>query len=167
VLDIGAGPGKFCAIGACVTKGLFIGVEQRRNLVEAAKGMIRSYALPRVKMIHANMTEIQFGKYDAFYLFNPFYENLSPSLQMDTRVVIDRWLYTNYIGHVRRELGRLPPGTRVATYWSDGEEIPDCYECVDSGCGGKLKMWIKLRTELLNACSAASVPIDSELCQCA
>ena len=32
VLDIGCGPGKFCAIGALTTKGHFTGVEQRSRL---------------------------------------------------------------------------------------------------------------------------------------
>ena len=81
VLDVGCGPGKFCAIGAASTCGQFIGVEQRRKLCRTAREMIDYHKIPRVQILHANITEVAFNCYDAFYFFNPFEENLLPLLK--------------------------------------------------------------------------------------
>ena len=154
VLDIGCGPGKFCAIGASATEGHFTGVEQRANLVQAGMEMIRTYGLQRVQLIHGNITEIPFANFDAFYLFNPFQENLLPSLRIDAEVETEPHLYDDYAGHVSRELARLPLCTRVVTYWGEGDEVPGCYECVGTACGGYMKMWIKVRDETLPSADA-------------
>ena len=37
VLDVGCGPAKFCLVGASLTQGVFIGVEQREDLVVAGQ----------------------------------------------------------------------------------------------------------------------------------
>ena len=37
ILDVGAGPGKFCIVGALTTAARFAGVEQRGGLVEQAR----------------------------------------------------------------------------------------------------------------------------------
>ena len=145
VLDIGCGPGQFCAIGATTTEGHFTGVEQREIFVRAGLQMIRSYGVPRVNLIHANVTEIPFGDFDAFYFFNPFAENLWHSSRMDLEVKIGPEIYSQYTDHVRRELSKLREGTRVVTYWSDGEEMPDGYELVGSTFCDHLKMWVKRR----------------------
>jgi len=77
VLDIGCGPGKFCLVGASLTDGRFTGVEQRSDLVAAARQAATDLALPGVNFIHGNVTAVNFADYDAFYLFNPFDENMS------------------------------------------------------------------------------------------
>jgi SAM-dependent methyltransferase len=143
VLDIGCGPGKFCAIGATTTEGHFTGVEQRESLVRAGLQMIRSYGLPRVNLIHANMTEISFADFDAFYFFNPFAENLWYTARMDFEVEVSPEIYNQYTAHVKQELSKLREGTRVVTYWSDGDEMPECYELVGATFSDHLKMWVK------------------------
>jgi SAM-dependent methyltransferase len=142
VLDIGCGPGKFCAIGAMTTPGHFTGVEQRRHLCRAARDMIKHYRIKRAQILHANVTEVAFNCFDAFYLFNPFEENLIPALKIDDDVPVYFELYDRYINHVRRELSKLRIGTRVATFWGDCDEIPTCYECVETAANGELRLWI-------------------------
>lgn len=147
VLDIGCGPGKFCAIGAAATAGHFVGVEQREHLVAAARLMLRYYGVSRVEIVHANVSGVNFRQFDAFYLFNPFEENVYPSLRIDFRVELTTGLYASYTGCVQRQLALAPPGTRVATYCGDCDEIPDCYDCLDVCFGGRLKFWIKTRRQ--------------------
>ncbi|MGZ5537478.1 MAG: class I SAM-dependent methyltransferase, partial [Chthoniobacterales bacterium] len=76
VLDIGCGPGKFCLVGASLTDSHFTGVEQRAELVAAARKGATALAVPNVEFLHANLLDIDFANYDAFYLFNPFEENM-------------------------------------------------------------------------------------------
>lgn len=149
VLDIGCGPGKFCAIGAMTTPGRFTGVEHRKHLCVTAGEMLRHYGIGRVQIIHSNVTELAFEGFDAFYLFNPFQENLMSILlsvqKIDDAVPVSFELYDRYVTHVKRELAKARPGTRVVTYWGDCDEIPHCYECVDTAFDRELKLWVKRR----------------------
>lgn len=145
VLDIGCGPGKFCAIGAMTTPGHFTGVEQRGHLCRTARKMLARYRIERASIIHANVIDLAFDRFDAFYLFNPFEENLNPTLKIDDAVPVCSELYDRYINHVHRELSRMRSGTRVVTFWGDCDEIPSCYDCVDSSFDSSLKLWVKRR----------------------
>jgi SAM-dependent methyltransferase len=143
VLDVGCGPGKFCAVGAITTAGEFIGVEQRAHLVSAAKGMLKLHHVRRVQILHANVTAIDFGGFDAFYLFNPFHENLLPGKSIDAQVELAPSLYDTYSEYVRAGLSMTPAGTRAVTYCGDHDEIPHSFSQVKSDFGGRLKFWVK------------------------
>lgn len=147
VLDIGCGPGKFCMIGAATTQGRFTGVEQRGRLVRTARDLVLRHSLKNVEIIHGNITGIDFTAYDAFYLFNPFEENVFPSLRIDFEVEIAPKLYAEYTEHVQKELTKLPAGTRVITYCGDASEIPAGYDCEKTAFDDKLKLWVKHDTE--------------------
>ncbi|MDZ4403196.1 class I SAM-dependent methyltransferase [Prosthecobacter sp.] len=143
VLDIGCGPGKFCVIGATTTKGHFTGVEQREKLARIARDMVRKHNIPRADIVHGNTQDVNFRDFDAFYLFNPFQENILPSLRIDYDVELEPQLYTDYTAHVQQQLMRMPMATRVVTYCGDCTEIPDCYACVKTAFNEKLKLWVK------------------------
>ncbi len=143
VLDIGAGAGKFCLVGAACTKGIFYGVEQRKPLVQISSDLARKYNITNVKFIHANIDQISFTDYDAFYFYNSFYENLDTSCPIDDSVIPNIDLYHTYTNYLRQELKKAPIGTRVVTYWSGWDEIPDSFEMVDTACGGFLNFWRK------------------------
>jgi SAM-dependent methyltransferase len=145
VLDIGSGPGKFCAIGAINTDGHFTGVEQRSSLFRAAERMRRLYGVSRVNFVHANISKIPFEDFDAFYLFNPFYEHLSERSRIDNKVYFEPTLYEEYSSQVRDKLAMQSIGSRVVTYWTDDEIVPDSFDCVETGWANQLKMWIKNR----------------------
>lgn len=147
VLDIGCGPGKFCAIGATTTQGHFTGVEQRRRLVKAAQDMLERNRIPRVEIIHGNITTVSFESFDAFYLFNPFEENILPMLRIDQDVEMQPQLYDDYTLHVQQQLEHKPLGTRIVTYYGSCAEVPECYTCRQTAYDGTLKLWIKTHTE--------------------
>jgi SAM-dependent methyltransferase len=145
VLDVGCGPGKFCIIGALTTAAHFTGVEQREGLASLARDAIQRLEIKSAQIVHANVTEIDFSAYDAFYLFNPFEENLFKWGQIDATVNLSRTLYDQYTNHVATELANAPLGTRVVTYGGLCEEVPLCYQCQRSAFAGMLKLWEKTR----------------------
>jgi SAM-dependent methyltransferase len=156
VLDIGSGAGKFCLVGASLTDGRFTGVEQRSDLVAAAKQAARELYLPRrslgeggwipdVQFIHGNVMGVDFADYDAFYLFNPFEENMHYGHKIDSAVRLSPALFKTYTSHVAAQLGARPIGTRVVTYAGYADDIPNCYYCESALFGDDLKLWIKQR----------------------
>lgn len=144
VLDIGAGAGKFCMIGAACTEGIFTGVEQRESLVLAAKQLTKHYKLTNISFIHSNIINISFKNYDAFYIYNPFYENISLLGTVDDEIEYKRAFYDSYSLYVNQQLSKMPIGTKLVTYFSYGKEVPDNYKIHTTAFDGKLKMWMKV-----------------------
>jgi SAM-dependent methyltransferase len=145
VLDVGCGPGKFCLVAAALTDGRFTGVEQRKDLVLAGQQAATRLRLDTVKMLHGNVTDIAFVDYDAFYLYNPFEENMSRGHKIDSAVPLSPVLFKKYNNHVAAQLGSMPIGTRVVTYAGYADEIPACYDCAATLFRDELKLWIKNR----------------------
>ena len=145
VLDIGCGPGKFCLIAAAVTDGHFTGIEQRAYLVKAAKDAALKEGLKNIEIIQGNVTDLSFSKYDAFYLYNPFEENMFEKQSIDTCVPLSADLYIKYVKYVAAALGAKPFGTLVVTYAGSALEVPSCYDCELSTFGTDLKLWVKVR----------------------
>lgn len=145
VLDIGCGPGKFCIVGALTTPGRFTGVEQRQWLCDLARTTVARTEVPNVEFVHGNIEALPFSGFDAFYLFNPFEENLETSLKIDETVHLDGELYERYTEHVGRQLALAPVGTRVATYCGACEEVPTGYECLETSIDYRLKFWEKTK----------------------
>ena len=147
VLDIGCGPGKFCIVGALTTNGKFTGVEQRQHLCDLARSIIGQANIPNAEIILGNITEIEFSNFDAFYLYNPFVENMEPACKIDTTVNLSEDLYEKYTEHVARQLALAPLGTRVATYHGICEEVPLGYTRLEPSLGQDpdLKFWEKTK----------------------
>ncbi|MFD2915664.1 methyltransferase domain-containing protein [Psychroserpens luteus] len=143
VLDIGSGAGKFCLIGASTTKGRFYGVEQRDSLVKLSQKIAKTNNVNNVEFIHSNITQISFSDYNAFYFYNPFYENIDDSLLIDNKVIIDEKLYFSYSEYVENQLKNTPVGTRLVTYWSMWSEIPEGFDLEFTAYNGKLNFWEK------------------------
>lgn len=158
VLDIGCGPGKFCMVGALATEGRFTGVEQRRHLCDVARSIIEQVKIPNAEIIHGNVTEIAFSNFDAFYLFNPFEENLETTLKIDRTVALSGDLYEQYTEHVARQLALAPLGTRVVTYCGICEEVPLGYECIESSLDCGLKFWEKTKNHPIRTNSLEAPP---------
>jgi SAM-dependent methyltransferase len=145
VLDIGCGPGKFCLVAASLTDGQFTGVEQRSDLVAAARQAATDLALIDLEFVHGNVMDVAFADYDAFYLFNPFEENMHYGHKIDSAIRFSPALFKRYTGYVAAQLGARPIGTRVVTYAGYAEDIPACYYCELALFGDDLKLWIKQR----------------------
>ncbi|MEO8204579.1 MAG: methyltransferase domain-containing protein [Chthoniobacterales bacterium] len=144
VLDIGCGVGKFCIVGALTTAGHFTGVEQRKSLVDVARDAIRINKIPNTRILHGNIEGIRFGDFDAFYLFNPFEENLFDAGKIDSSVELSLALYKQYVIYVARQLAQAPAGTRLVTYGGYCYEVPNCYECRQKMLDEELKLWVKM-----------------------
>ncbi len=144
ILDIGSGAGKFCIIGSTHTNGRYTGIEQRASLHQIASDMLSDRAIPNLNFIHGNVTDHRFTDYDAFYCFNPFYENICPPGKMNDEVEINTDFYDLYSVYVKDQLDSMPIGTRLVTYFSYLHEVPDTYQLMDSQFDDKLKMWKKM-----------------------
>ncbi len=144
VLDIGSGAGKFCMVGAACTEGCFTGVEQRKNLHRLAVKLAKQQGVERVEFTFSNIMEIDFEAFDAIYYFNAFYENIVPISAIDNKVRLDKNLYTLYTQYMREQLDKMPIGTRLATYFSFLDEIPNSYKIQSADFDLKLKLWEKV-----------------------
>jgi SAM-dependent methyltransferase len=147
VLDIGSGAGKFCAVGALTTEGHFIGIEQREHLALAARKMLLTRGITQVDILHRNVMGLDFDEFDAFYLFNPFQENMLPSFRIDSEVPLEPSLCDTYAAYVSKQLSMAKRGTRVVAYWSSFREIPPTYDRVASHFDGKLNFWVQERPD--------------------
>lgn len=145
ILDIGSGVGKFC-LGAAYLKpeAYFFGVEQRRELVSHADFARKLLGLENVRFLNCNLTMLDFGRYDHFYFFNSFYENLFDTEKIDDKVKCTPSLYDYYNQQLYKKLAGLKPGTRLATYHSLEDHIPLDYQLVESHFSDLLKFWIKI-----------------------
>jgi len=143
VLDIGCGPGKFCLVGAALTNGHFTGIEQRSDLATVACKAAARLQSANVEIIHGNVTEIAFADYDAFYLYNPFEENMARGRKIDSAIPLSPVLFKRYNNYVAAHLGSMPIGTRVVTFAGYADEIPLCYRYELALFRDELKLWIK------------------------
>ncbi len=143
ILDIGSGAGKFCLIGAAITKANFTGVELRPVLYKVAKRIATHYGLSNAQFINSNIIEIDFLKYNAFYYFNPFYENIEKTNIIDDTLDLKTQNYNIYTKYVKEQLENMPKGTRLVTYWSSAKDVPLNYTLQAESMNGLLEMWEK------------------------
>lgn len=144
VLDIGSGVGKFCLIGAAKTTGHFTGVEQRSDLVRISQELSSTFRVRNVKFINDNITSINFSDYDAFYFYNPFFENMDIHNRIDDTVKLNAQLYDAYSLYVVEQFTSLRPGTRLVTYCTSRNIVPSSFKLQDTLRGEKLNFWEKI-----------------------
>jgi hypothetical protein len=144
VLDIGSGVGKFCiTAGFFHPETTFCGVEQRGKLHTFAETAREEISLPNVSFIHGNLTDLDFKKYDHFYFYNPFYENIELDSRIDYAVRTSFELYDRYSRFVFNMLEEKPSETRLVTFHGTDTQVPSCYQLVNNSYSRVLKMWIK------------------------
>jgi hypothetical protein len=123
VADLGAGVGKLCLVGAATTPARFTGLELRAGLVQVARDLARRLDLPRAQFAEADLRTAPLGRYQAFYLYDPFSESAAEEDErLDPCVpTIDRE------ADVTTLLSRLeaaPTGTRLAMFCGLGGREP-------------------------------------------
>lgn len=144
ILDIGSGIGKFCLAAGYYQPGCcFIGVEQRKDLVDHARHALEVIGLSNVSFIHGNVTGIDFREYDHFYFYNAFYENLVIAEKIDHEVEYSIERYNEYSRALYRKLEKMPAGTRIVTYHGMNDVLPPDYLEGGSDVNGLLKYWVK------------------------
>lgn len=144
VLDIGSGVGKFCLAAAwSMPSAFFTGIEQRKNLLSHAYTAQAILKLKNVQFIHGNFTRLNFDRFDHFYFYNSFYENLVGTEKIDDSIAYSPELYDYYNHYLYKKLDERPTGTRLVTYHSLEAEIPPAYLLVETHVNDLLKFWIK------------------------
>jgi SAM-dependent methyltransferase len=149
VVDIGAGPGKFCLAVALASRCDVIGLEHRPRLVAVARALARVFALEdRASFVEGSVCDTPLPEASAYYLYNPFAENLyapNASLGGDVELSCDR--YALDVTSVQATFRRARPGTLVLTYNGFGGCMPASYEPirVDRELPCVLRLWKKMR----------------------
>jgi hypothetical protein len=149
VVDIGSGVGKFCVAAALGGHCQFTGIEHRTRLVHAAQELARTFEVEdRIDFVSSAMSDAGWPRADAYYLYNPFGENLCQyeyQLDRDVELGIDR--YKREIAAAERFIEHAPRGTFLLTYNGFGGRVPDSYEevAVDRDLPYELRMWRKAR----------------------
>jgi hypothetical protein len=146
VLDVGSGAGKFCLIGAACTGARFVGLEQRPRLVEVSREASRKAGLPNAEFIHDNVMSLDWGRFDGFYFFNPFYEHIAGRVpRIDEPIVVSPHLFTNYVVTACVKLLDAKPGARVVSYQGFGGPMPPGFRLILREPAGSeyLELWEK------------------------
>ena len=145
ILDIGSGVGKFCLAAAHHTpKAIYYGVEQRESLIIHANTAKENLQLKNASFIHRNFTQLNLRKYDHFYFFNAFYENLGGTDKIDDSIAYSGELYNYYNRYLYKQLQQKPQGTRLCTLCSLENEIPPDFQLISTDADELLKFWIKI-----------------------
>lgn len=145
ILDIGSGVGKFCLGAACHRPhATYVGIEQRKELINHAEATRQLLQLENVSFIHGNFIQVDFTHYDHFYFFNSFYENLRGTEKIDDSIEYSTELFDYYNRYLFKQLEEKPAGTRLATFHSVEDEVPKGYLVVGSAVSNLLKFWVKV-----------------------
>jgi len=143
VLDVGAGAGKLCCLGAVVRAGAWHGIERDPSLVAAAHGIAHCLEV-------ASCTGFQGGDalaadwngYDSLYLYNPFE---SQRFGGGFARAAGAAGFAEQVAATEARLADLVPGTRVVTFHGFGGEMPPGFALaeLEEIEGGELALWIK------------------------
>ena len=126
ILDVGAGVGKVCVIGAMSTWGIWCGVERHVSLVDTATQLARKLGVAEhTSFIHGDALSIDWRSFDAIYLYNPF--QLEPFPTDPARHELE---YRTQVAQVQDRLAALADGVRVVTLHGFGGVMPASYELV-------------------------------------
>jgi hypothetical protein len=145
ILDVGSGCGKFCLVGSLTTPAIYVGIEQREVLVKIAKASRDLLGSRRVAFAHGNMVHLDWSCFDAFYLYNPFYEHQIDRIRIDDTLAFGEQIFDEYVRTVTRKLAELKVGTRVVTYHGFGGKFPPGYRklLAEPAATGFLELWEK------------------------
>ncbi len=144
ILDIGCGPGKFCFIAGSYNNASYTGVDYRKHFIELCTKLSHKHHFKNVNFIHADIKEIDFCYYNGFYFFNSFQEHIDKSAQLDDTIETSIEKFNDYTAYLKKEWGKLPAGTRIATYHAYLNQVPSSYKLIDMHFDGLLKCWEKV-----------------------
>jgi len=143
VLDVGSGVGKLCLVGASTTASMWFGIERDAEMVEAAKtAAAKMQVEARTCFLHGDVTAVDWARFDAFYLFNPFAELLTKG---PGDALTRREHYVATIDYVQRRLSEAAAGTRVVTYHGFGADLPPGFDRVhrEPAREDELCLWVR------------------------
>lgn len=153
VIDIGSGVGKFCVAAAVASRCHLVGLEHRGHLLASARALARTFGVEdRTRFIHGALGDVRLPTVDAYYLFNPFEENLmDPAECIDEGVRLSPERLTRDLDALHLMLVRAPAGTYVLTYHGFGGSLPASYERIrwDRDLPNTLCLWRKAASRLI------------------
>jgi len=142
VLDVGCGTGKVCLLARLITGVTWWGVDHDAQLIDAANHAAYQLGIrDHVRFVHASAWDLEWTRFDAFYLFNPF-----PALPDTPGNAFHK--YGTFVAECARaeeRLASLRPGTRVVTYHGFGGDMPEGYERIGREAAGtdELALWLR------------------------
>jgi SAM-dependent methyltransferase len=147
VLDIGSGAGKFCVAAALAGRCELVGLEHRAPLVDAARSLAEHFGVgARVTFIQGALGAVSIPSADAYYLYNPFEENLSGSserIALSAELSAER--YARDVAATYQLLAGACLGSFVLVYNGFGSELPPGYRQVraETDLPHPLRLWKK------------------------
>jgi len=143
VLDVGAGAGKLCCVGALANGGVWHGVEIDPSLVGAASTAARWLEIDHCTRFHAgDMQAIDWDRFDSLYFYNPFESLLFGGGRADRA----GWtVFAEQVARAEQKLSELSPGSRVVTFHGFGGEMPSSFALAFSETigEGQLALWVQ------------------------
>ena len=143
VLDVGAGAGKLCCLGALVRTGRWHGIERDPALVDVAIRIAGELEVGgRAQFEAGDALAGDWRGYDSVYLYNPFESQLFGG--GFARAAGGAGV-AEQVARTQVRLGELAPGTRVVTYHGFGGDMPPGLARVSTEdvAGGRLALWIR------------------------
>jgi hypothetical protein len=151
VVDIGSGAGKFCVAAALMGQARLVGLEHRARCVSAARDLARLFEVSdRVCFLEGAFGVRHTPEADAYYLFNPFAENLFGQRErLDDEVALSLERFRRDVDTALQFFAAAPVGTYVLTYNGFGAEMPDGYLQIrrDVALPNVLRLWRKVPRE--------------------
>ena len=143
VLDVGAGPGKLCCVGALAYGGIWHGIELNPTLVAAATATAKWLEIDHCTSFHAgDMQELDWDRFDSLYFYNPFETLLFGGGRADSA----GWaVFADQVARAEQRLSELSAGTRVVTFHGFGGEMPSSFALTfrEAIGDGELALWIQ------------------------
>jgi predicted RNA methylase len=143
VLDVGAGVGKMCLIGALVTGAMWWGIEQ--DAVQVAAAHHAAWALDvtrRTRFVQGDGSRLAWDEFDAFYFYNPFSTlMLAPHASPFVRYATVQ----STLRRIEQRLAGTPRGTRVVTFHGFGGRWPAGFTRISREPAGDdaLELWVR------------------------
>lgn len=130
ILDVGAGVGKACIIGALTTPNTaWFGVEKSPAMVRVARKAAERMSVDhRTRFLVGDAMMLDWSTFGGIYLYNPFAENLFTNQDLEPGAL--RQAYIDEVRAVERLLDGLGRDARVVTYHGFGGDMPDSLELV-------------------------------------
>lgn len=152
VLDIGSGGGKFCVAAALMDQRprRYVGLEHRPELVAAAHDLAARFGVSdRVRFTLGTLAATPLPTSAAYYLFNPFGENIAPDRErFDDTVELSDARFARDVAATEALLSAAPVGTYALVYHGFGGRMPPTYEpiCIDYDLPNVLRLWVQRST---------------------
>jgi len=146
-IDVGSGAGKFCVAAALSGQCHFTGLEHRPNLVLAARTLAQQFGVEeRVDFIQGALGQVPLPRVDAYYLYNPFEENLERwpgRIGEDVELSLAR--HARDLAATDELFRHARVGTYVLTYNGFGGQLPATFREVrsDRDLPNPLCLWRK------------------------